>query len=65
MRWIITNIILLFNTSNSIFFPASLNGKRILMNGPAETPGKSTTFDGDGIITVSYTHLTLPTIVLV
>ncbi len=51
MRWIIANIILLFNTSNSIFFPASLNGKRILMNGPAETPGKSTTFDGDGIIT--------------
>ncbi len=51
MRWIIANIILLFNTSNSIFFPASLNGKRIIMNGPGNTGGKSTNFDGDGVIT--------------
>jgi hypothetical protein len=47
----ISYFIFLFNTSNSIFYPNSLNGKRILLNGPAETLGKSTSFDGDGIIT--------------
>jgi len=53
MRWLCRNVILiwLFGIGNSFFFPNSLNGKRILMNGPANTEGKSTKFDGDGIIT--------------
>ena len=53
MRWLSRNIILvcILDISKSFFFPASLDGKRILMNGPANTEGKSTNFDGDGIIT--------------
>ena len=53
MRWLCRNVILIwiFGIGKSFFFPNSLNGKRILMNGPADTKGKSTTFDGDGIIT--------------
>ena len=54
MRWLCRNVILIwiFGIGKSFFFPNSLNGKRILMNGPADTiEGKSTTFDGDGIIT--------------
>ena len=44
-------IIFLFYTGNSIFYPTSLNGKRILMNGPADIPGVCTSFDGNGVIT--------------
>ena len=53
MRWLSRNIILvcILDIGKSFFFPASLDGKRILMNGPADTEGKSTSFDGDGIIT--------------
>ena len=53
MRWLCRNVILIwiFGIGKSFFFPNSLNGKRILMNGPADTKGKSTNFDGNGIIT--------------
>jgi len=54
MRWLCRNVILIwiFDIGSSFFFPKSLDGKRILMNGPADTtPGLSTQFDGDGIVT--------------
>ena len=44
---IVTNVIYV----TSLIYPASLENKRILMNGPANTVGKSTNFDGDGVIT--------------
>ena len=44
---IVTNVIYV----TSLIYPASLENKRILMNGPAAIPGLSTQFDGDGIIT--------------
>ena len=56
MRWLCRNVILIwiFGIGKSFFFPNSLNGKRILMNGPntgMESSNEETIFDGNGFIT--------------
>mgnify|MGYP001251611856 CR=1 FL=1 len=43
-------LLLQFYLTYSLFYPESLNGKKILMNGPSNTNNERTSFDGNGHI---------------
>ena len=47
----IKKLFLLYAFAGALFFPNSLNGKKILLNGPEVQKGRGTEFDGNGYIT--------------